>query len=76
MYIQLNQKLIVMKLSKLEKKVLVDLKKEISNIVERERIEEFKEYHWEDVNYRIENINDTIKLLNREKTALKMLNLS
>ena len=65
-----------MKLSKLEKKVLVDLKKEISNIVERERIEEFKEYHWEDVNYRIENINDTIKLLNREKTALKMLNLS
>lgn len=64
-----------MKLSKLEKKVLIDLKNELADVCERERIEEFKEYHWEDINFRIENINSAIKLLNQEKSALKMLNL-
>ena len=65
-----------MKLSKLEKKVLIDLKVELEDVCGRERIEEFKEYHWEDINFRIENINSAIKLLNQEKAALKMLNLS
>ena len=63
-----------MKLSKLEKKVLVDLKSELTDVIERERIEEFKEFYWDDINFRIENINDAIKLLNKEKAALKMLN--
>jgi hypothetical protein len=65
-----------MKLSKLEKKVFVELRNQIANVVERERIEDFDSFNEEDVEYRLGNIDATIKLLKEEKAAIKMLNLS
>jgi hypothetical protein len=64
-----------MKLSRLEKKVFVDLRNEIAKVYEREQIEDFDEFNEEDVDYRIANINKTIILLTQEKQALLMLNL-
>jgi hypothetical protein len=64
-----------MKLSKLEKKVFIDLRNEIAKVYEREQIEDFDEFNEEDVDYRVANINKTILLLTQEKQALLMLNL-
>jgi len=69
------KKLIVMKLSKLEKKVLFELRDKISNVYQRERIEDFDSFNEEDVEYRLGNIEATIKLLQEEKSALKMLTI-
>jgi hypothetical protein len=63
-----------MKLSRLEKKVFVDLRNEIAKAYEREQIEDFNEFNEEDVDYRVANINKTISLLIEEKQALLMLN--
>ena len=64
-----------MKLSKLEKKVLFELRDKISNVYQRERIEDFDSFNEEDVEYRLGNIEATIKLLQEEKSALKMLTI-
>jgi hypothetical protein len=63
-----------MKLSRLEKKVFVDLRNEIAKAYEREQIEDFDEFNEEDVDYRVANINKTISLLIEEKQALLLLN--
>jgi len=64
-----------MKLSRLEKKVLFELRDKISNVYQRERIEDFDSFNEEDVEYRLGNIEATIKLLQEEKSALKMLTI-
>jgi hypothetical protein len=64
-----------MKLSRLEKKVLFELRDKIANVYQRERIEDFDSFNEEDVEYRLGNIEATIKLLQEEKSALKMLTI-
>ena len=64
-----------MTLSKLEKKVFIELRNKIANVYGRERIEDFDSFNEEDVEYRLGNIDATIKLLQEEKSALKMLTI-
>jgi hypothetical protein len=64
-----------MKLSRLEKKVLFELRDKIANVYQRERIEDFDSFNEEDIEYRLGNIDATIKLLQEEKSALKMLTI-
>jgi hypothetical protein len=65
-----------MKLSRLEKKVLVKLKKRIVLFSNSNAIEDFDGYYNEDVENRIECIDLTINLLKEEKSLIKMLNKS
>jgi hypothetical protein len=62
-----------MKLSKLEKKVFVELKNKILDNCKREMIDEFDCFYEEDIEYRLGNIDATIKLLKEEKALLGML---
>jgi hypothetical protein len=64
-----------MKLSKLEKKVLAELKDKITYFCKREMLTDFDTFNEEDVDYRLNNIDLTIKLLKEEKAAIQMLNL-
>ncbi len=64
-----------MTLSKLEKKVFIELRNKIANVYGRERIEDFDSFNEEDVEYRLSNIDATIKLLEEEKAAIKMIDI-
>jgi hypothetical protein len=62
-----------MKLSKVEKKVFVELKNKTLDNCKREMIDEFDCFYEEDIEYRLNNIDVTIKLLKEEKALLGML---